>query len=97
MLDALRRMLRDLGFGAVRSRELTQSCVEAIAALSGGPGVDTACAGLLGGRVLVGIGHRADPPDDLPATLDRLRNKFRVDAGLLQHDDGCTVVLSEAI
>jgi len=97
VLDRLRQAFHDLGFGPNRARELTQSCVEAAAPLSAGPGVTTARVALLGGRVLVGVGHRAEPPGELSEALDRLRDEFGVQAGVVSHDGGCTVVLCEAI
>ena len=97
MLEGLRRMFGDLGFSPTRTRELTQSCVEAVAALSGGPGIGAARAALVGGRVLVGIGHPAEPPEELPEVFRRLRSEFGVQAGLVRHDGACTLVLSEAL
>jgi len=94
LLDALRRMFRDLGFGPTRTRELTQSCVEAVAALSGGRGVGAARAALMEGRVLVGVSGPGEPPAELPETL---RSEFDVQARLVRRDGECTVVLSEAM
>lgn len=97
ILDGLRALFLDLGFGPGRARDLTQSCVEAVAALSGGPGTRGGRAALLGGRVLVGVDCPGEPPAGLPVTLERLRARHDVHVELVHHAGGCTVVLSEAI
>jgi ActR/RegA family two-component response regulator len=97
MLGHLRKAFRDLGFDPVRAQELTQACVEAIAALSDGPGLGEARVALLGGRVLVGIHHSGGPPAGLAEALEKLRRQFGVQAAFVSQGGGCTVVLSEAI
>ena len=97
LLRRLRQAFADVGFDASRATELTQFCVETLAAFSEEEGTAEVRAVLRNGRLLVGIGAPGGPAEAVRARVGALRSKLRVEAGLLERNGACTVMLSEAI
>lgn len=95
--ERLRGVFVDLGFGSQRAAELLQSCVEAAALLSRGNGGGWGRAVVFKGHLVISVSSRCDPGQVPPEALRKVNERFKVHARMVEGDNVCSIVLSEAI
>jgi CheY-like chemotaxis protein len=96
-LGRLRGVFSDLGLDEARSARLLQSCVEAVALLSGSDGESRGRAALYRGHVVVRLSGRPGAGEVSADVLRGLTERFGVQGRLVRDEQFLSVVMSEAI